>query len=112
VLFLIKGGPTTSFYIEWFKIVFKPETMKVRKGEWRLLLFNGHESHLIKEVVSFCRKYKIVLLCLLSHLTHILQPCNVSAFRPLTKAYRKVLLRKTKWGVRYSINKLIFLEIL
>jgi hypothetical protein len=86
--------------------------VKVRKGEWRLLLFDGHGSHLIKEVVSFCQKHKIVLLCLPSHLTYILQPCDVGAFGPLAEAYRKVLFRKTKWGAGYSIDKLMFLEIL
>jgi hypothetical protein len=82
--------------MEWFKIVFEPETIKSLKGEWRLLLFDGHGSYLIFQVVSFCRQHKIVLLYLPSHLTYILQPCDVDAFGPLAEAYRKVLLRKTK----------------
>jgi hypothetical protein len=107
-----RGWTNDELYMEWFKIVFEPETIKSLKGEWRLLLFDGHGSYLISQVVSFCRQHKIVLLCLPSHSTYILQPCDVGAFGPLAEAYRKVLLRKTKWGAGYLIDKLMFLEIL
>jgi hypothetical protein len=91
-----RGWTDDELCMEWFKIVFEPETAKSLKEEWRLLLFDGHGSHLTPQVVSFCRQHKIVLLCLPSHSTHILQPCDVGAFGPLAEAYRKVLLRKTK----------------
>ena len=37
-----------------------------------MLLFNSHGSHVIPEVVRFCKEKKIILLCLLAYLTHIL----------------------------------------
>ena len=77
-----------------------------------MLLFDGHGSHLTRQVVSFCKEHNIILLCLPSHSTHILQPCDVGAFLPLADAYRKILNQKTKWGARYTIDKLLFLEIL
>lgn len=77
-----------------------------------MLLFNGHGSYLTREVVQYCLKKKIILLCLPSHLTHILQPCDVSAFRPLADSYRKILNSRTKQGAGYTINKIMFLEIL
>jgi hypothetical protein len=82
-----RGWTDDELCMEWFKIVFEPETLKVKKGEYRMLLFDGHGSHLTREVVSFCLKKKIILLCLPSHSTHILQPCDVGAFRPLADAY-------------------------
>jgi hypothetical protein len=41
-----RGWTNDKLCIEWFKIVFKLETTKSLKGEWRLLLFDGHGSHL------------------------------------------------------------------
>jgi DDE superfamily endonuclease len=77
-----------------------------------MLLFDGHGSHLTREVVSYCLEKKIILLCLPSHSTYLLQPYDVGAFRPLADAYRKILTEKTRWGARYAIDKLMFLEIL
>ena len=77
-----------------------------------MLLFDGHGSYLTRQVVSYCLERKIILLCLPSHLTYILQPCDVGAFRPLSDAYRKILRQKTKWGAGYSIDKMLFLQIL
>jgi len=55
-----------------------------------MLLFNGHGSYLTCKVVSFCLEKKIILLCLLSYSTYILQPYNIRAFRPLANAYQKI----------------------
>jgi hypothetical protein len=84
----------------------------VKKGKYRMLLFDGHGSHLTRQVVSFYTENNIILLCLPSHSTHILQPCDVGAFLPLANAYRKKLNEKTRWGAGYSIDKMMFLEIL
>lgn len=77
-----------------------------------MLLFDGHGSHLIRQVVSYYLEKKIILLCLPSHSTHILQLCDIGVFGPLADAYYKILTEKTRWGAGYSINKLMFLEIL
>ena len=46
-----QGWTDDELCFEWFKIVFKPETSKVKKGEYRILLFDGHGSYLTREVV-------------------------------------------------------------
>lgn len=46
-----RGWTNDKLCLEWFKIVFKPETSRVKKGEYRMLLFDGHGSHLTREVV-------------------------------------------------------------
>jgi hypothetical protein len=43
---LDRGWTDDELYMEWFKIVFELETVKNLKGEWRLLLFDGHKSYL------------------------------------------------------------------
>jgi hypothetical protein len=98
--------------MEWFKIIFEPETRKVKKGEYCILLFDGHRSHLIYQVVAFCKENNIILLCLPSHSMYLFQPCDIGAFLLLADTYRKILNNKTRWGASYSIDKLMFLEIL
>ena len=41
-----RGWTDDELCLEWFKIVFEPESLKVQKGEYRMLLFDGHGSHL------------------------------------------------------------------
>jgi hypothetical protein len=107
-----RGWTDDELCLEWFQRCFDPETEKTRKGEYRMLLFDGHGSHVTRAVAQFCEEKKIVLLCLPSHSTHLLQPCDVGAFGPLAESYRKHLLQETKWGASYSIDKLEFLQIL
>jgi len=91
-----RGWTDDELCLEWFKIIFEPETSKVKNGEYRILLFDGHGSHLTRQVVEFCLKKKIILLCLPSYSTYLLQPCDVGAFRPLADTYHKILNQKTK----------------
>lgn len=107
-----KGWTDDELCVEWFQRVFEPETSKVKKGEYRMLLFDGHGSHVTPEVVRFCEEKKVILLCLPAHSTHILQPCDVGVFGPLAQSYRRYLTDKTRWGAGYSIDKIKFLEIL
>ncbi|KAJ8930637.1 hypothetical protein NQ314_016552 [Rhamnusium bicolor] len=52
-----------------------------------LLLIDGHKSLLTLEISKFCSENKIILYALPSNTTHILQPADVSVFKPL----------KTEW---------------
>jgi hypothetical protein len=106
-----RGWTDDELCLEWFKLCFDVETAKTQKGEYRMLLFDGHGSHVTRAVIEFCEQKKIILLCLPSHSTHILQPCDVGVFGPFGESYRKHLLAKTKWGAGYSIDKIQFLEI-
>lgn len=76
-----------------------------------MLLFDGHGSHLTKQAFDFCYKHKIILLCRPSHSTHLLQALDVGVFGPVSDEYRAVLLKHTKLGANYSIDKLLFLQI-
>ena len=75
-----------------------------------MLIFDGHQSHILNEAIEFCEAHKIILLCLPSHSTHLLQPLHVSFLRPLANAYRKQLLEVTKFATHVSVNKAEFIE--
>ena len=75
-----KGWTTNELSVEWFKRCFDPESKKHQKGEYRLLILDGHASHVSTEVIKFCTENKIILLYEEPHTTHLCQPldCGVS----------------------------------
>lgn len=58
-------------------------------GEWRLLIFDGFESHLHLELVEFCLDNKIIPFCLPAHTSHVLQPLDVGVFSAMKTYYRQ-----------------------
>ena len=59
--------------------------------EWRMLIVDGHSSHVAWPVVEYALDHHIILYCLPSHSTHLMQPLDVACFGPLAKAYRTAL---------------------
>jgi DDE superfamily endonuclease len=85
---LSKNGWTDNeLGLEWLQECFDPETRHI-SNRYRLLLMDGHQSHITNEALRFCIASKIIVLCLLAHTTHLLQPLNVGPFRPLAIAYK------------------------
>ena len=105
------GWTDNELGLEWLKECFHPETEKTQKGEYRLLIFDGHASHITTEAIRFCIEKKIVLLCLPPHSTHILQPLDIGVFSPLATAYKNGVQARTRFGASYAIDKVDFLEI-
>ena len=62
------------------------------------------------QFVKYYEAHKIVPLCLPPYSTHILQPLDVSIFRPLARAYKKRLYDIALYGA-LAITKQEFLEI-
>ncbi|KAF7335145.1 DDE-domain-containing protein [Mycena venus] len=57
-------------------------------GDYRLLILDGHNSHCTYNFISFAQKHRIIVLCLPSHTTHALQPCDVGVFSPLAAKWK------------------------
>ena len=54
-----------------------------------LLLMDGHKSHMSLDLVDLCRENNVILFCLPPHMTHALQPLDVSVFKSLKDNYSK-----------------------
>jgi transposase len=52
-------------------------------GRSRMLIIDGHDSHISVEFINYCFDHDIWLLCLPPHTTHLLQPLDVGCFQPL-----------------------------
>lgn len=86
-----------GFY--WLKDIFEPATREKAAGKPRLLLCDGHESHISSEFVIFCIEHNIYLHLLLPHSSHLLQPLDVGVFGPLKKAISARLDRLLRAGI-------------
>ena len=63
-----------------------------------VLLLDGHSLHINLELSKFCRDNSIFLYCFPAHASHILQPLDVSFFKPLKASWGKAC---DNYRVRY-----------
>jgi hypothetical protein len=78
--------------LAWLEQLFDRETRKKARRKWRLLILDGHGSHVTMDFISFCDANKILLMVFPPHATHSLQPLDVVMFAPLSSAYSKELI--------------------
>jgi hypothetical protein len=50
---------------------------------------DGHNSHCTFTFCKYAADKKIIIICLPSHTTHALQPCDVGAFGPLAQSWKR-----------------------
>jgi len=80
------GWTSDSHAYEWLTTVFEPETRPDDPSLHRLLIMDGHGSHITANVIAHCMEHAIDLLILPPHTSHVLQPLDVSVFAPLKRA--------------------------
>ena len=76
-----------------------------------MLLVNSYASYITTAAIQYYVDYKIILLCLPLHITHLLQPLDIGIFSPLATAYKSHVQRITRLGGSYHIDKVDFLKI-
>ncbi len=101
------GWTNNALGLEWLKH-FDEHTKTRQVGSYRLLILDGHESHLNQDFKDYCLIQKILTLCMPAHLSHILQPLDVVCFSPLKMKYSQRVRDLARKRV-YHINKEGFL---
>lgn len=111
-----KSGYTTNeIGLAWLKQVFIPESQP-EGDEWRLLILDGHKSHITDEFMTTAYENKIWIHYLIPHSSHIFQPLDITVFGPLKRRFRALLSqfyykgdmgvrRKQEFIVRYRIAR-------
>ncbi|KAJ3484161.1 hypothetical protein NLJ89_g12004 [Agrocybe chaxingu] len=83
------GWTDQELGLKWLKNDFEPMSAARNKSNgYRLLILDGHNSHCTYEFCKFAESKKIVIICLPSHTTHVLQPCDVGVFGPLATCWK------------------------
>ncbi|KAI1507013.1 Jerky protein [Pyrenophora tritici-repentis] len=86
-----KGFLIGILRLAWLKQVFDRETKAKARSSYRLLILDGHGSHVTMDFISYCDQNKILLAIYPPHSTHTLQPLDVVMFAPLAAAYKAEL---------------------
>jgi hypothetical protein len=79
------GWTSDSHALEWVQGTFEPQT-RPSESQRRLLIMDGHGSHITARFISFCMDNAIDLLILPPHCSRVLQPLDVGVFSPLKRA--------------------------
>jgi hypothetical protein len=85
------GWTNERLGLAWLKDVFDANTKSKARRKWRLLIVDGHGSHITRQFIDHCIKNRIFLAILPPHSTHQLQPLDVVMYSPLSAAYSSEL---------------------
>jgi hypothetical protein len=74
------------------------------------LVLDGHDNYVLPEFDQFCLDHKIIVVCMLAHSSHLLQPLDVGCFSVLKQAYGRNIEQIMGCGVNH-IDKHKFLPL-
>jgi hypothetical protein len=85
------GWTNNDIGLAWLEQVFDRYTQPKARRKYRLLIVDGHGSHLTLDFIDYCDQKRIILAVLPPHSTQTLQPLDVVCFKPLSSAYASEL---------------------
>jgi hypothetical protein len=106
------GWTNDDLGVAWLKQVFDRYTKRKARRRYRLLIIDGHGSHVTKAFIDYCDQHKILLLIFPPHATHTLQPLDVVCFKSLAQNYANQLVEHnhTTQGW-YPVTKADFISL-
>ena len=102
------GYLNNQIALEWIKH-FNYYSGKRQRGAYRMLIFDGHGSHLTYKFITYCWDHKIVPFSLPLHTSHILQPLDVVVFQLYKHWHKRRVEEVTREGCT-DYNKVEFLH--
>jgi len=103
------GYKNVKLSMEWLRH-FDKQTASRRKGKYRMLVFDGHGSHLTDEFTYYCWEHNIIPVRLLAHSTHLLQPLDIGVFQPFKHWHQVVLYNDVRYRA-FEFSKVDFLAV-
>jgi len=88
-----KGWTSNEHGLRWLETCFDPQTREKANGKPRVLICDGHGSHVTGKFIRFCMDNNIKLLILPPHSSHLTQPLDISIFGPLKRYLANQLCR-------------------
>ena len=104
------GWTTDEIGLTWLKKLFGPFTERRKVGRYRLLILDGHGSHVTAEFDRYCTENDIIVLCMPPHSSHLLQPLDVACFAVLKRSYG-LAVQAQMWAGINHIDKDDFLQL-
>lgn len=106
------GWMTSEVFYNYIKEIFYPCLIEKKILFPVILYVDGHKTHLTYELSILCDNLKIILICLYPNATRVLQPADVSIFKPLKNGWQKAVHKWRKNNVEKKLTKLCFAPIL
>jgi hypothetical protein len=93
VLLSESGYTNEKLSLDWLKHFIKhTESVSDRPDlPWKVLLMDGHRSHLSPEFVLLALQYNIQPYQFPGHLTHVMQPLDIGVFQPYKHWHQKAI---------------------
>ena len=103
---------TRETFYEYIENVFYPYLIANDVVFPVILFLDGHKSHLSHELSILCNKLQIEIIALYPNATRILQPADVSVFRPIKVAWRQAVREWGEDNPEKILNKVTFAPLL
>lgn len=104
------GWMESAQFASWFENVFIKHTAHLEGT--KLLIFDGHNSHLTIPLIELACANNIELFCLPAHTSHALQPLDVGVFKGVKNAWRNVLKTYYQDSGCKNVDKVVFPSLL
>ena len=85
------GWSCNSLGSNWLEKVFDPATKAKARRSRRLLIVDGHSSHVNMAFLKLADRMRIIIGIMPPHSTHRIQPLDIGMFGPLSIAYTNQL---------------------
>ena len=102
------GWMERANFLDWFKKLFLPAIQHLGSTPGVVLFVDGHHSHLSLDLLELAKKSGVHLVCFPPHLTHILQPLDVTVYHPLKQAWAIVLKDFKLETMAENVTKIVF----
>lgn len=106
------GWMKNEIFYEYIGNVLYP-FLRVSGTKFPVILFiDGHSTHLTYQISELCNSLKIILISLYPNTTRIMQPADVSAFKPLKNGWRAGVVKFQNENPGEIVSKENFAKIL
>ncbi|XP_050502477.1 uncharacterized protein LOC126881871 [Diabrotica virgifera virgifera] len=106
------GWMNSEVFYEYIGNHFLPYLKEKNIPQPVLFFVDGHRSHLTKQVSELCEASGIILVALFPNATHILQPADVSIFKPLKTGWQTIVRTWKFENFPKDVTKYTFATIL
>ena len=104
-----RGWTDQELGSKWLIRDFEPATAAWNTSNgYCLLILDGHNSHTTYQFCDFAAKHHIIVICLPSHTTHVLHPCDVGVFGPLSRLWKAQVNKASRTHIPINKTNLLF----
>ncbi|KAJ8910325.1 hypothetical protein NQ315_012331 [Exocentrus adspersus] len=108
-----KGWMTSDVFFEYIANDFNKWAVENNIPRPLLIFVDGHKSHMTLALSKWCEENQVVLYALPPNTTHIMQPADVSVFKPMKSDWKKTVRnwQNRSENINSSVNKVNFCGI-